>query len=102
MFSDTQKTKRNIYGHMDNLMNIFSPAGFQKACDAMVIAGAKDLVFDGTHSWRKLEREKVKEIRVEENSWSGFQNDLRDSGLSNSDVDALERQAKLTALIETL
>ena len=44
----------------------------------------------------------MKEIRVEEDKWSKFQTELRDSGLTNSDVENLERQAKLTELISTL
>ena len=55
-FLTHSKPIENKFGHMDNLMNTFSPAGFQKACGAMVITGAKDLVFDGAHSWRGLRK----------------------------------------------
>ena len=41
---------------MDNLLRQTGPQGFDKAIQAMQIAGAKDLVFDASHSWRVMDK----------------------------------------------
>ena len=37
---------------MDNLLRQTGPQGFEKAIQAMLIASAKDLVFNEINSWR--------------------------------------------------
>ena len=87
---------------MDNLLNFFTPAGFEKACQAMVISGAKDLVFDVSHSWKNITSKQVNEIKVEEVKWTEQQLNLRDLGCTDAYTVALERQSKMTTLIEKL
>ena len=50
------KSIENAFGHMDNLLRQTGPQGFDKAIQAMQIAGAKDLVFDASHSWRMMDK----------------------------------------------
>ena len=85
---------------MDNLLNVFTPAGFRKVCATMVITGTKDLVFDGTRSWKNLSHQVMKE-KVEEVKRSDDQEKLRSILISNADVTAFARQAKITTLIAT-
>ena len=55
-FNTHSKSIENAFGHMDNLLRQTGPQGFDKAIQAMQIAGAKDLVFDASHSWRMMDK----------------------------------------------
>ena len=101
-FVTHSKAIENKFGHMDNLLEHFTPAGFEKACQAMVISGAKDLVFDGSHSWKNITSKQVNEMEVEEVKWTEQQQKLREAGCTDADVIALQRQSKMTMLIEKL
>lgn len=69
-FLTHSKPIENKFGHMDNLLNAFTPYGFEKACQTMVISSAKKLIFDGTHSWKKLSTSIKSDMKVIENNWT--------------------------------
>ena len=56
MFNTHSKSIENALGHLDNLLRQTGPQGFDKAIQAMQIAGAKDLVFDASDFWRMLDK----------------------------------------------
>jgi hypothetical protein len=71
-------------------------------CQALVIAGTKDLVFDGSHSWKNISKEKIQAMKEKEEKWTQEQEKLLDLGVSKSEIHALQRSSQMVALIEKL
>ena len=101
-FQTHSKSIENAFGHLDNLLSQSGPQGFQKAVQAMQIAGAKDLVFDESHEWRKIPVSKRSEIAEIQKNWTKEQQQLLDSGVKATDVYGLLRARMLTKLLESL
>ena len=53
-FLTHSKPVENAFGHLDQLLHQFGPQGFDKACQTIQISTSKDLVFDGSHQWKKM------------------------------------------------
>ena len=87
---------------MDNLLRQTGPQGFDKAIQAMQIAGAKDLVFDASHSWRMMDKCTRMAMSELQSDWTESQKKLLDNGVKDSDVNALQRAQAMTKLIASL
>lgn len=101
-FHTHSKSIENAFGHMDNLLRQSGPQGFSKAIQAMQIASAKDLVFDESHSWRHMTMSTRTEMRNLQFDWTESQKKLLDSGVKETDVNALQRAQMMTKLIASL
>ena len=87
---------------MDNLLRQAGPQEFDKAIQAMQIAGAKDLVFDASHSWRMMDKHARIAMSELQSDWTESQKKLLDNGVKDSDVNALQRAQAMTKLIASL
>ena len=101
-FNTHSKSIENAFGHMDNLLRQTGPQGFDKAIQAMQIAGAKDLVFDASHSWRMMDKRTRMAMSELQSDWTESQKKLLDNGVKDSDVNALQQAQAMTKLIASL
>ena len=101
-FNTHSKSIENAFGHMDNLLRQTGPQGFDKAIQAMQIAGAKDLVFDASHSWRMMDKHARIAMSELQSDWTESQKKLLDNGVKDSDVNALQRAQAMTKLFASL
>ena len=68
----------------------------------MQIAGAKDLVFDASHSWRMMDKHTRMAMSELQSDWTESQKKLLDNSVKDSDVNALQRAQAMTKLIASL
>ena len=87
---------------MENLLLKTGRQGFDKAIQAMQIAGAKDLVFDASHSWRMMDKHARIAMSELQSDWTESQKKLLDNGVKDSDVNALQRAQAMTKLVASL
>ena len=91
-FHTHSKSIENAFGHLDNLLRQAGPRVLKKTVQSMQISSAKDLVFDGSNSWRKMPVPKRKQLKDVKEKWNSSQQKLIDHGVKDSDANALQHQ----------
>ena len=97
---DATNTKpiENLFGNLDHELRKTGPQGFMKVSDNLIIKYCSDLIGIG-YQWRtKANRQKAKELREKEQSFTKVQQALIDININEEDAVKLAQNNKIFRL----